>query len=417
MRTLRNTLTVFAALALIIAGRSGADTPTLFIPAHADSVSISIESAPAPMLMPGGPNPSDSLQRSRVQVAAEQFQLGVALQAQGAPAAAITAFRNAVKFDPTIAQAHFRMGLLYAVVGQHHAAALEFASEVEHHPGDRVAARMLGLALAQDGDSALAIQQLERLVRLDAKDAAAWRGLGFAYSLAARPADGERALRKAIALDPSDCGVWRDLGALLAATHRDDEARSAYRKSADLDSNETGALVNLGNLERRAKKLQAAYVAYHEAERRDSLLVLAYRGQVQVLIESRHEAAAGAVFRRWLAAHPNDTATRVEAIQLFQQLGRNDIALELARDGVRRDPRSGEARLAFGMALHSNGDVKDALPELRRAESWLSKPEQRLRVGALIRSLRENAPDSLRAVFVADSSKFEAPQAVADSTR
>ncbi|MCC6649560.1 MAG: tetratricopeptide repeat protein [Candidatus Eisenbacteria bacterium] len=411
MRTLRLFLLASAMAALVAAGRSGADVPTLFVPARPDSTSI--ESAPAPILMPGGPNPGDSLQRSREQVAIEQYQLGLSLEEQRAYAAAITAYRNAVRANPKLPQAHFRMGRLYASVGQHHAAALEFAAEIEHHPGDREAARLLGLALAQEGDSAHAIQQLERLVRLDPDDAASWRGLGFAYSLAERPADGERALRRALALEPANSATWRDLGALLAATHRDDDARTAYRKSADLDTNETGALINLGNLERRARRPKDAFAAYHEAELRDTTQVLAYRGQVQVLIEQKQQAAAGNVFRRWLRAKPDDTATRVEAIQLFQELERHDIALELARDGIRRDPRSGEARLAFGMALHSSGRVSEALPELRRAESWLSKPEQRTRVGALIRSLRASAPDSLRAVFAADSARFEAP---ADST-
>ena len=106
---------------------------------------------------------------------------------------------------------------------------------------------------------------------------------------------------------------------------------------------------------------------------------------------------------------------RVEAIQLFQRIGRGDIALEVARDGIRRDPRSGEARLAYGMALHAMGEDRDALEELRRAESWLQKPEQRVRVGALIRGMREHAPDSLRAIFVADSARHEG--GVRDTTR
>ncbi len=384
---------------------AAADTPTLFAPTRTDTVDIS--EPPAPLLVPGRPQPGAGPRKTREQAAREAFDLGYSFESQNAPAAAISSYRNAVKFDSTIAQAHFRMGMLFAAVGQHRAAIEEFAAEITHHPGDRAAARMLGLALAQDGDTARAIQQLERLTRLDAKDAASWRALGFAYSVAERPAQGERAFRRALAVTPKDGPTWRDLGALYAATHRDDDARMAYRKAAEFDAKDSGALVNLGNLERRARRVEPALAAYREAERRDTTLSLAYRGQTQTLIEAHRDSEAGAVYRRWLAAHPDETSVRVEAIQLFQRLGRNDIALEIARDGIRRDPRSGEARLAFGMALHAMGEERDALLELRRAESWLQKPEQRLRVAALIRGMREHAPDSLRAIFAEDSTRFE----------
>ncbi|MBI5169494.1 MAG: tetratricopeptide repeat protein [Candidatus Eisenbacteria bacterium] len=395
------------ALSLALApAPAHAESPTFFVPARPDS-SVDISSPAAPLLLPGRSQPEEAPAKSRQQAALEKFQLALSLEAQRAPAAAIAAYRSAVKLDSTIAQAHYRMGMLYAGVGQHRAAATEFAAEIVHHPGDRSAARMLGLALAQDGDTLHALQQLRRLVQLEPKDAEAWRALGFALSVAERPADGERAFRRSLALRPEDGPTWRDLGALLAATRRDEEARKAYRKAAAYDPRDAASLVNLGNLERRAKRPEAALAAYREAEQRDSTQTLAYRAQVQVLIELKRELEAGAVFRRWLAVYPDETATRVEAIQLYQGLGRQDIALELARDGIRRAPDSGEARLAYGMALHSSGQERDALEELRRAESWLKKPEQRLRVGALIRSLRADAPDSLRAVFEADSAKYE----------
>lgn len=411
MHTFRS-LCLPAALAAAVtalaafAAPAAADTPTFYVPGRADS-SVDISSPAAPLLLPGRPPITDGAARTRQEAAAEQFQLGLSLEAQRAPAAAITAYRNAVKFDSTIAQAHYRMGMLYASVGQHRVAATEFAAEIVHHPGNHDAARMLGLALAQDGDTLHALQQLRRLVQIEPKDAEAWRALGFAFSVAERPADGERAFRRALQLRPQDGPTWRDLGALMAATNRDDEARTAYRKAATFDPKDAASLVNLGNLERRAKKWEAALSAYREAEQRDSSQTLAYRGQVQVLVGLKRELEAGAVFRRWLAVYPDETATRVEAIQLFQGVGRNDIALELARDGIRRAPSSGEARLAYGMALHTNGQERDALEELRRAESWLRKPEQRVRVGALIRSMRANAPDSLRSVFEADSAKYE----------
>ena len=75
---------------------------------------------------------------------------------------------------------------------------------------------------------------------------------------------------------------------------------------------------------------------------------------------------------------------------------------------MRTTPRSAEAHLALGMALHESGSERAALAELRRAEALFVRAESSGRVGALIRSLRAGAPDSLRAMFAADSVANEA---------
>lgn len=409
-------------LALLAPGRvpvSRAEVTPLLLPPKRDT-STTIDSDPAPLLMPGRPNPGDAEHRTREQHAREQYELGRALESKGAPAAAISAYRNAVRLDPKLRDAHFRMGRLFVAVGQHSAAVSEFAAEVQLDPGNTRAARELGISLAHAGDTTNAIRQLEMLTRRNARDTASWKGLGFAYGLARRNADAERALRKATALDPSDAAAWRDLGLVLALQGRVPAAREAYAKSAKLAPRDGSALLNLGNLEARERRWPQALEAYRAAERRDSALVPAYAGQVSVLREVGRDAEAGEVYRRWLAVKPDSPAPRMDAIRLFTSLDRPDIALELARDGVRANPKSGEAHLALGMALESSGDVAGMLQELRRAEELLKQPEQRDRLAATISSLRANAPDSLRAVFAADSvahPKRPAAPAAADSSR
>lgn len=410
-RPLRTLLAAALLAALLAPGRvpaTRADVPPLLLPPTRDTTTT-IDSEPAPLLMPGRPNPGDAERRTPAQRAREEYALGRGLEEQGAAAAAISAYRKAVRLDPTIRDARYRMGRLFVAVGQHAAAVREFAGEVEHDPANTRAARELGLALANAGDTTNAIRQLEMLTRRGAKDTASWRALGFAYGLARRHADAERALRRATALDPRDAGAWRDLGLVLAVRGRAGEARDAYARSAKLDPRDGGALLNLGNLEARERRWAAALAAYHAAEARDSALLPAYDGQVRVLREMKRDAEAGAVYRRWLAVRPDSPGTRIEAIRLFDSIGRRDIALELARDGVRANPRSGEAHLALGMALEAAGDVAGMLGELRRAGKLFRDPEQRARLEATIASLRERAPDSLRAVYVADSLAHEAP--------
>lgn len=410
---------LLAAVALVVALAPGrvpatrADVPPLLLPPKRDTTA-SIESAPAPLLVPGGPNPGDADRRTKEQRAREQYGLGLGLEDQRAFAAAIVAYQNAARLDPKLRGPHYRMGRLYTAVGRHDVAVQSFAAEVALDPGNRVAARELGLALANSGDTANAVRQLELLTRRVARDTASWKALGFAYALADRPEAAERALRRAVELDPRDASAWRDLGLVLALRGRAPAAREAYARAARLAPRDGGAPLNLGNLEAREGRWTEALAAYREAEARDTTLLAAYAGQVKALLALGRDTEAGATYRRWLAVRPDAPETRLEAIRHFDRLGRPDIALELARDGVRANPRSGEAHIALGLALEATGDVAGMLGELRRAEDLLRTPDQRARLAATIASLRAKAPDSLRAAFAADSLAHEA--AAADST-
>lgn len=360
------------------------------------------ESPPAPLIVPGQ-TPLDTTAQTSLQRGQAEYLKGRALERQGFPGAAIMAYTNAVRADPDLRDANFRMGKLFLTRQQWVPAALSFAEELRRDPGNREAGRELGWSMANAGDSARSIAQLELLVRRDARDAPAWQTLGFAYARFGRPADAERALRRAVALDPRDADAWRDLGVVLAAGGREAEARAAYQKALALAPSDETTLIDLANLEARSRRWNEALAAYRRAERVDSTQGLAYMGQVQALRALDRAADAGPVYRRWLAVHPDDANARIEAIVLFEQLGRHDVALELGRDAVRNAPDSGEARLALGLAHRAGGEIREAMLEFRQAERTLNQPEQRERVRALLGAIRATASDSLRALFEEDS--------------
>lgn len=405
---------VFALACALASGLAAsaayADVPPLLIPGGQGD-SSHVDPPAAPLIVPGRATVGAQAKTPHER-AMDAYTLGRALERQGQPASAIASYRRAIMADSTLRDAHLHMGRLFARVGQHRAAANEFAAEVVLDPANTEAGRGLGISLSALGDSARAITQLELLTRRDPRDEASWQALGFAYATAHRSADAEKALKRALQLDPKDADAWRDLGALYANTGRVHDARAAYLKTTALDPNDALVLVNLGNLERREGNLDLALASYHQAERRDSLNAFAYRGQVEVFEQQQRDADAGAVYRRWLRAVPKEQQARIEAIALFSRLGRNDIALELGRDGVRTDARSGEAHLALGMAYHGAQQDRDALPELRLAQGFMRAPEQRKRIEQLIAGLRMAAPDSLRVLFSADSVAHMRPQGV-----
>jgi tetratricopeptide (TPR) repeat protein len=253
------------------------------------------------------------------------------------------------------------------------------------------------------GRTKLGTDRLERLTRILPNDDESWRALSFAYSSAGRTRDAERALRRAIQLAPNRAVEHRDLGVLLAKLERPREAREEYVRALAVDSSDATVWYNLGNLERRGGDPERALASYRAAEARDSGFALPLQGQIHALTDLGREREAGEVYRRWLKIQPDDHNARVEAVRLYGRMGRRDIAIELARDGVRHDPRSPDARMIHGMELEAQGQTRAALTELRRAEALFRTREEREQVEVLIETMRASAPDSLRAMFAADS--------------
>jgi len=390
--------------------------PSLLIPARRDS--LPPESAPAPFITPGHFESSDSALVSSVAAARAQYRIGLSLE-RSSPGAAVVAYRNALRIDPEIRDAAYRAGLLMAGVGSYADAAKMFAAEVKQHPDHDDAERELGVALTRTGHHPEAIKRLESLSRRQPRVDKNWQALGFAYASAGRSKDAEAALRRSIELAPERSEEHRDLGAVIAAAGgRDREARTEYRRAAALAPDDPSVWINLGNLERRAGRPDSALADYRRAEACDSSLAMALAGQIEVLHESGRLAEAAEVYRRRLHRQPADHAARLEAIRLEGELGRPDRALELAREGIRDAVGEGTSWEIYGMTLAGQGRPREALDQLRRAESmYRDRPADAERVRALITRLRAGAPDSLRAVFAADSVAHATPPPAAPAPR
>jgi tetratricopeptide (TPR) repeat protein len=340
---------------------------------------------------------------SRETEAREAFEDGRRFEAH-LPATAIVSYRKALKLDPTMRDANYRMGLLFNTRAQWDEARKCFAAEVEAHPDHEDAARELALALARTGEAPEAVGRLLAMSKRARRDGRIWHALGFAYTQAGRPKEAEHALRMAIELPPKDAEENRDLGALLSALGRVGEARDEYRRALAISPNDPGTWLNLGNLEHRANRRAAALDAYRHAVAGDSSFTVGYQAQLQVLAEERRAPEMVGVYRAWLARQPDQYGARLEAVELLQQLHRGGEALALAKEGLEASPKSGQARLIYGMALAGQGRTGEALIALRQAQQAFSgNPAELGRVEGMITMMRRAAPDSLRALFQADS--------------
>lgn len=395
MATACATLVVGAALAPRASAAPG--------PSGAAADTVSSEAGPAPLLIPGRPNPADSAVIDPARQARGQFAVARGLETKY-PTAAILTYRKALRLDPSLRDANYRIGLLFNTRAQWAEAAKCFAAELQKHPDHLDAAREKALALARTGDGAGAIRELEALSRSHPRDGRMWHALGFAYSSAGRAREAEKAIRRAIALPPPDVEEHRDLGALLASLGREREARVEYRRALAVRPLDPATWFNLGNLEHRAGHRDSALICYRRAVAADSSFSIGYRGQVQLLRESDRADDAAQVYRVWLARRPDEHGTRLEAVRMLIEMGRGEEALALARAGIEAIPGSGQTRLIYGMTLSGQGRQREALRYLREAQLLFGADGNEVRrVEGLIAALRAAAPDSLRHLFRSDS--------------
>ena len=384
-----------------------ASKPSAKPPARPDSTLP--ESPPGPLIVtPRTPPPAaeDTALAAARRRARQAYARGIALERQGAYAAAIVSYTEAARTDPTLKGASFRIGELFAWKRQWDPAARAYREELHRDPDSRDAAREYALMRAELGDTTRPVRMLEELTRRDANDAKAWRALGFAYARVGRLGDAERALRGSIALDSKNAAAWRDLGVLYAERGDARGARDAYRRALAIDPGELPTIINLANLEGRSGDHEAALAGYEEAARRDSTYLDAYRGQIRELVVMGREAEAGAVWKRWLAVAPDDEV-REGAARHYVCQGRADVAMEIARAGVRAAPRAGEPRWLLGEVQLAAGDTVAALGSYREAWARYKQPGDRARAEESIAALRVAArSDTLRARLAADSVRY-----------
>ncbi len=351
------------------------------------------DSTRIPLTVPGRPAPVDTLPDPGER-ALEFYRRGVAFEKLGKKEAALFAFQNCVLADRTFPDAYYRLGGLFLDVGNVEKARQCFEAELRNSPKHEQASRELGLALARLGHAKQGLPRLVKYRDAHPAEGLAWYELGYAYMEAGDPAKAERAMEKAVEIGPPN-PVWhRDLGAIYAARGADDAARREYAAALEISPTNPTPLINLGNLERRAGHARAALEAYRRAEAIDSTLHFAYNGQALVLRDLGRQDEAAAVYRRWLKKRPGDHGARLEAVKFFQAIALPEQGLQLAREGVERNPKSGDARMVLAIALNGVGKKDEALAELHRAKEMFIVPADRAQVDRLIEQLKSGAADS-----------------------
>ncbi len=163
------------------------------------------------------------------------FSRGVAAGIKGSYDYAITAYSEAVKFDPKFPIAYNNRGVAYFKKGDNDHAIADYTDAIRLKPKVAAAYVNRGRAYGAKGDHDHAIADYTKAIGIDVKYAAAYNYRGLAYGA---KGDHDRAIAdytKAIKFDPKLANAFENRGRAYRAKGDDDHASRDFEEAIRLD--------------------------------------------------------------------------------------------------------------------------------------------------------------------------------------
>jgi TPR repeat protein len=191
--------------------------------------------SPAPAGAAGNPGPaaaSTGASLAREARAREALELGRAAMARGETAAAVRAFREALRLQPDLVEARESLGLALYEMGDLDGTVEELRALLRQHP-DAVRARLvLATALMAKQDWSSARPELEEVLRRQPDLGQALYSLGLVRYALGDLSGAIEAYRQVLARSPDDPDARYNLALVLKLTHRDAEATPEFLAAA-----------------------------------------------------------------------------------------------------------------------------------------------------------------------------------------
>ena len=303
--------------------------------------------------------------RLEPRLAEAHFDLGLVRQSQQQPEEAISEFRVALQYDPALLQAHCALG---SSLGDPTEAEAEFRKALAENPQLVCALDGIAQVLVKERRFDAAMDYWQRALRIqpDAGDLQLALATATYKAAKAREANGQPALDGAGVAD-----AIRLLTDLL-------------KKHADV----TAAYFALGNIYANEHRNREAADEYQEVIRRSPTDTVALGAQVKALIDASAFSEALAPARDYVRRQPDDPSGHVMLGTVYQQIGDYASAKPELELGVARAPDDFEARYQLGLVLARMGKPDQALPQLQKA--FALKPGDRsaqYQMVAVLRSL------------------------------
>jgi tetratricopeptide (TPR) repeat protein len=310
---------------------------------------------------------------------------------------AVAAFKQALRLEPRSAEAHFDLGLVRQNQQQPAAAISEFRLALQYDPTLLMAHCALGSSL---GDSSEAEAEYRNALAVNPQLVCALDGIAQVLVKERRFDAATDYWQRALRIQPDAVDLQL---ALAAATYKAAKAREAnglpaldgagvadaIRLLKDLLKNHaelSAVYMSLGNIYANERRNREAADEYQEVIRRNPTDTVALGAQVKALIDASAFTEALVPARNYVRRQPNDPSGHIMLGTVYQQIGDYASAEPELELGAAKAPNDFEARYQLGFVLARMGKPDQALPQLQKA--FALKPGDRSAQYQLVAVLR-----------------------------
>ena len=323
--------------------------------------------------------------------------IGVWFAEKGDLKCAVASFKQALRLEPHLAEAHFDLGLVQQSQQQTLAAINEFRLALQYDPALLQAHCALGSSL---GDPAEAEAEFRKALTQSPQLVCALDGMAQVLVKERRYDAAVNYWRQAVRIqtDAPDLQVALATAIYKAAKDRETNGLPAVGGAGVADAvrlltdllkihpEMTAAYFTLGNIYANERRNREAADEYQEVTRRNPTDTVALAAQVRALIDASAYSEALAPAREYVRRMSNDPSGHVMLGTVYQQLGDYAKAEPELEVGAAKAPDDFEARYQLGLVLARMGKANQALPHLRKAVAL--KPEDRAAKYQLVAVMR-----------------------------
>lgn len=301
------------------------------------------------------------------QRAAQLYELARDQWAKRDLLAAVSSFREVLRYDPTHTTAIYDLGLLLVEMARLPEAITTFEALIAVVPDFAAAHAELGSVLALAGRHAEAVECYRRALRIEPGEALYQYNLGTSLVTIGRLDEAIAAYRTCLSVNPQNPDAAGNLGATLGLLGRWQEAIPWHRRETEIRPSDR-AYTNLGVALLETDAVEEAIAAFQEAVRLEPESAPAWAQLGAALAESECFADAEAALRRAIALDDRFWWPWVRLAYVLSFTGRAPEGIALCDEALRLIPNNadllccrGNLQLQAGQSAHALASFQGAL--------------------------------------------------------